>query len=511
MVQVHPQFRRQIFHGSQQKLLQLPNLKQKRRASIQHQGYQSIGSFHSDDLGQIMSCPDEEYAPPPLPFERCDQAIVTPRQRQSPKDFAQDFMLDRKKWTFLNHGAFGGAIRQGHTLSTQWREYLEEQPLRFFDRVLLPHLAYSTRRLANFCGARNSQMHREGLTLLPNATSGLNSVFKGFAQQYKSGRVILWDTSYGSVKTMARHYCESNRVTTIPLQSKYLSQLTTSTTAEHPEQILQQAMQETISQLSSQEREQPFLVVLDHTTSNTALNMPIESLTQWIKQTYGSNVIVAVDAAHGLLAQDVDLDRLYQSDIDIYISNGHKWLSCPRGVGMMYCPNQDLRDSLLATPVIVSHGSDAPDFLSRFVFDGCRDYTAALVLPTVLDYWENCFETCNVRSIMKEQLFRGIQCLSDHWFPQNIQQNEWLKARVTIAPPSMLGPMALVRLPINNSNNNKTSSDAKRIQDFLFDHSIEVPIKCINGELFVRVSCHVYNELEEFDRLGEIVLSNPEL
>ena len=51
---------------------------------------------------------------------------------------------------FLNHGAFGAALKEGLQSATAWREYCERQPLRFMDRELLPHLAHVIRRMAAF-------------------------------------------------------------------------------------------------------------------------------------------------------------------------------------------------------------------------------------------------------------------------------------------------------------------------------------------------------------------------
>lgn len=68
--------------------------------------------------------------------------------------------------------------------------------------------------------------------------------------------------------------------------------------------------------------------------------------------------------------------------------------------------------------------------------------------------------------------------------------------------------MSLVRLPDSLSGNDlekKTSTDAKAIQDFLYNNMIEVPIKCIAGCLYVRISCHVYNEQDEYRKLAEIM------
>jgi isopenicillin-N epimerase len=38
-----------------------------------------------------------------------------------------------------------------------------------------------------------------------------------------------------------------------------------------------------------------------------------------------------------------------------------------------------------------------------------------------------------------------------------------------------------------------------------FQHHIEVPIKCVHGSLYARVSCHIYNELEDYARLAAAV------
>ena len=74
--------------------------------------------------------------------------------------------------------------------------------------------------------------------------------------------------------------------------------------------------------------------------------------------------------------------------------------------------------------------------------------------------------------------------------------------------PKMRSSMALIRLPDSisgNETNYKTSCDAKALQDFLYDHMIEVPIKCIANRLYVRISFHVYNKADEYDKLGIII------
>jgi selenocysteine lyase/cysteine desulfurase len=55
-----------------------------------------------------------------------------------------------------------------------------------------------------------------------------------------------------------------------------------------------------------------------------------------------------------------------------------------------------------------------------------------------------------------------------------------------------------------------TSSHAKQVQDYLYHHHhIEVPIKSVDGQLYVRVSFHIYNTIDDFDRLAQALVQFP--
>jgi len=112
-------------------------------------GYQSIGSFHSDNIEDLIALPDKDYTIPTLPFHYEPYFNL-----QIPTD---NFLLS-DEWAFLNHGAFGAVVKPAHVLASKWRDYSETQPLRYFDRDLLPHLVYSTRKLADFCHGNRSAM-----------------------------------------------------------------------------------------------------------------------------------------------------------------------------------------------------------------------------------------------------------------------------------------------------------------------------------------------------------------
>jgi selenocysteine lyase/cysteine desulfurase len=449
-----------------------------RLLSTKEGGYKSIGSFHSDNVEDMMKIPASDYQPPALPFEALP--------------LSNNFLLDRNKWTFLNHGAFGASLQCGYDRAEQWRRYLEEQPLRFFDRDLLPHLVYGARRLAEFTNAE-----REGLALLPNVTTGLNAVLSGYAREYKTdANILLWDVSYGSVKKMASTYCDS--VMEIPLQQNYFDDL-------EDDDVFLEALEDTLA--NGDKDWTNTLFIMDQTTSNTALNLPVERLCKRAKE---AGMITVVDGAHGLLAQDVNFTKL--PSVDIYLSNGHKWLSCPRGVAFMYCPDESIRETILRRPAVLSHGVD-DGYLSRFLWDGCRDYAAQLALPVVLDFWEKA-DPPMIRSWLRSKMTDAIQIIAETWYPRYANDIDSWPGKVTLGSMGLHSPMALVKLPPTicgspNSENPKTSTDAKKVQDFLYDNHVEVPIKCINGVLYVRLSCHIYNDLTEYDRLADIMLEYP--
>ncbi len=83
-----------------------------------------------------------------------------------------------------------------------------------------------------------------------------------------------------------------------------------------------------------------------------------------------------------------------------------------------------------------------------------------------------------------------------------------------LVDPILCTTFLCVKLPLNFIlyvlNDRNLSSfkyeHAEVIQNFFhYDQRIEVPVKCVGGELYVRISCHLYNNLDEFKYLSEIV------
>ncbi|GBG24406.1 L-cysteine desulfhydrase [Hondaea fermentalgiana] len=437
-------------------------------------GFRGFGSFMVAESIEDMvarACRGERVAKLPFASSALSREStgvkVSPLKRTSHEDFA----LDLAEFTFVNHGAFGAALRAGSRRAREWREYAEEQPLRYFDRDLFPGLVESARRLASFIGARPDQ-----LALTNNATAGLDAVIaSAFAASDKcNDRILIFDTTYGSVKKMAARHFGSDHVDELHLPLPLRDQ-------DH-------FLYELEAQLDSMDLTNTRLAVVDHVTSNTAVCLPIEEMSKLFQ---ARGIPTLVDGAHGPWATALDLEAL---SCDYYVGNCHKWLCAPKSVGFVFVRSPDEHTASLA-PRITSHGEQSP-FPGCFFWDGCRDYAAALALPAVLDYWYE-HDAILARSQAVSLVQEARAMLEKRWATENLGLAAMGSEFTEI-------PMTCVGLPVNLEHG--SSADAHGLQERLYHtHKVECPVKEINGRLYLRISSHVYNCLDDYERVAHAV------
>lgn len=379
---------------------------------------------------------------------------------------------------------------------------MEQQPLRFIDREMLPLLVKSARCLASHIGCDADE-----IALLPNVTAGLNSVVNTVAGRVEKReraareatpgrRVVSLDIGYGSVRRMLERW----RDKAIGLQWTQI-EVPLPFTNEELCRIVEE-------ELRSGDVE---LLVVDHVTSNSAVVLPVQELSRIAHQ---SGAQILVDGAHALGSLCLDMHAI---DADYYVGNCHKWFLCPRGAGFFYCSSKGNRSSAALAdggergalrdevePPIVSHGF-RHGFASRFIWDGARDYSAALCIPSAVTFWGSTLGGAAAMQYCKETLSESCRILTESWTTD------------TLFPLEMCASMAVVRIPRSSwprysqgavGEEVALSSAAKAIQDALFHaHHIEVPVKSLSGELYVRISAHVYNHVAQYERLADAVLA----
>lgn len=423
--------------------------------------YLGFGSFHSDNFEDLIRSTGP-VSDPPFPHDRPSKSPL--------------FGLD-PTFTFLNHGAFGAATLSSQGMARKWRERMELNPLRFVDRELMPNMAVSQRRLAGFLEVRP-----EDLAITQSATVGLNSVIASALRGCPDGALVLQlEIGYGAVKKMISGYAERE-------QRRGVGVVTCPVDFERYDDLVGQVERFMVAHSA----DRPIAVaVFDHITSNAGCELPIEALSRLCKAR-GVGVVI-VDGAHGPgQVHPLGLPRL--ADVDAYVGNLHKWMCLPRGAAFVYVrPDGGLGGAGRVRSVITSHGS-GEGLSSEFVFDGNRDYAAALSIPDAIDWFEADDGIAERNCVMAA---RAAELLTSAWGTDTLVHPCHYRSMVTVRLPELFPPEE----PL-------TSAHAKTVQDRLhFDHKIEVPVKLISKKLYLRISAHVYNTIDHYQLLKNAVSS----
>lgn len=453
--------------------------------TLSARGYTAFGSFFSDSVEDLVAVPDDRWVSPPRAVTTSDLFDAA----APPPDFGASlspfFYLD-PAWTFLNHGAFGGACRPALRAAHRWAEHAEAQPLRFIDRELFALMVHSVR-----CAARLVRAPPISIALCCHATYALHSVIASLPLS-AGDTLFCLDIGYGSVKKMLALAADRAGarlvVGTVPFPLTTPAALVEAVEAQVPPGCA--------------------LAVFDHISSNSGLLLPAGALAGAAKRR-GTRAVL-VDGAHGLGALDLDLPALAFAGVDYYVSNFHKWLCSAKGLALLYvAPGAPVAPR----PAVLSHGWGA-GFASEWVWDGCRDYSAAVALPTLLEWWD-WLGLPRARARCRELLGAAVALLCARW------------GTSAHAPPVFYSHMACVQLPLRalppgalreggsaaDGAAAATSAHSKLLQDALHHaFRIEVPVKTLPGprgdgdsRCYVRISAMVYNTLEEYAALADAV------
>ena len=370
----------------------------------------------------------------------------------------KEYFLLNPDVVFLNHGSFGATPKPVFEAYQNWQLRLEHQPVLFLGRELDGLLKESRRALGEYLNA-----DADDLVYIPNATHGVNII--AHSLDLKPGDEILaTDHEYGACdytwdfvcgKTGANYIHQS-----IPLPV-------------HSEE-------EIVEQIWSGVTPRTKAIYLSHITSPTALRLPVEQICQRARN---AGILTIVDAAHSPGQISVDLQAL---GADVVFGNCHKWLLNAKGSAFLYVRRESQH---LVEPLIVSWGYNAtPEtttgsrFIDLFQWTGTKDPTAALTVPTAIQFmkehnWDKVRRDCH------GLLCGAIERICD----------------LTDMPPlypldsDFYSQMGIAPLPLSNITVLKS-----RLYD---EYKIEIPLIQWQDRQFIRISVQGYNTQEDMDAL----------
>ncbi len=377
---------------------------------------------------------------------------------QSTLSAAADQFQIRSDITFLNHGSFGACPRPVFEVYQEWQRRLEADPVEFLGRRLTGLLDEAREPLAAYVGTQADQ-----IVFVENATFGVNIVAHSLLQQLEPGdEVLATDHEYGASDRTWRFVCGQRQV-------RYINQ---------PIPLPLTSDEEMLEHLWRGVTPRTRVIFVSHITSPTALIFPLEKICQRAR---AAGIITVVDGAHAPGQIPLHLDTL---GVDFYVGNCHKWLSAPKGAGLLYARPE--RQALLK-PLIVSWGweSEVPgvsQFQDYFGWIGTKDPASYLSVPAAIAFqrehdWDTVRLACHeLASSARQQITALVGC-------------------EPICPdsPQWWGQMCAIPLP---------DGDASALQQRLRDEwSIEIPVFSWHGRRLIRPSLQGYNGPADVERL----------
>jgi isopenicillin-N epimerase len=371
----------------------------------------------------------------------------------------------------LNHGAFGACPTQvlEKQQSLQWE--MEANTLYFFERRLPELLTEARGALAGFVGAAP-----QNLALVPNTTTGVNTVLASFPFQ-AGDEVLVTDHGYNACSNAARYFAGKAGVRVVTAQIPF--------PISGPAEVLERVLSACTERTS--------LVLIDHVTSPTGLLFPVEDL---VPELHRRSIQVLVDGAHVPGMFPVHLESL---EADYYTGNCHKWLCAPKGTAFLYV-RPDHRGTV--HPLNISHGMNMPlgdsdRFRLEFDWTGTDDPTRFLCIPQVIEHlsaqFEGGFSDLMARNHALAVAGRAILC-------------EALDLRPP-CPQDMLGSLAALILPHEKDALLDQFTPEPLHEALSLQYGIEVPVFSWPSPAgrYLRISAQLYNCLSDFRQLARAV------
>lgn len=368
----------------------------------------------------------------------------------------------REQWqlradtTYLNHGSFGPPPEPVRAARRRWIDQLDDQPMDFFVRKLMPALRSARAGLAAFVGSQPAN-----LVFVENATSGMNVIADSFPLRCQD-EVLLTDHEYGAVARVWERACR--RADAAPPTVAQLPM-----PVESPQQI--------VDKIFEAASDRTRLIVVSHITSATAIILPVQEISRRAREL---GIEVCIDGPHAPVQVPLDIESL---KCDYYTASCHKWLCAPFGSGFLYVAPERHHQM---QPQQLSWGTVPPEepacWDDEFFWRGTRDPSAFLSTSAAVQFIQEV----------------GVQSFRDrtHHLARHARQLLLqLPGTSAITPDETewYGSMSLVRLP---------DGDNISLQRALWEqHQIEVPIVEFGGARYIRVSCHLYNRHEDVELL----------
>jgi isopenicillin-N epimerase len=358
-----------------------------------------------------------------------------------------------------NHGSFGAVPEPVFAEQEAYRRRMVVNPMEWFHGEMPPLIVKARGEVAEFIGARP-----EDTAFVHNVTVGVSAVLASL-DLHPGDEVVSTNHIYGAVNLAVERLCARTgavrAIAAVPLGA---------------------GDEEIAAAVLNSCNERTALVVIDQITSPTARLFPVQAITA---AAHELGAAVLVDGAHAIGMLPVDVPSI---GADFWTANLHKWPCAPAGSGVLWV---DPAWQSRVQPTVVSHG-DREGFPLAFDRVGTDDLTAWITAPSALRLLAELGWTRvrrhNELLVRMGQMTVGeaLDIPSDH-----LRHDPGLS-------------LALVPLPVDAIRDRDSAQDLQR---FLTARGVEVTIPAFAGQHSIRLSAHVYNCPEDYERVAAGVVA----
>ncbi len=322
-------------------------------------------------------------------------------------------------------------------------------------------------RLARFLGADPSEV-----AFTRNATDSLNIAFSLPWEQWRPSPgqpvdVLISDHEYPTCNMIFHYLEQTGRANLI----RY---------------ALSADTEEMIASLNHHVTDGTKLVVASHVCCNTGLRADVQAVSLWAKE---RGIISYIDGAQAAGQFPIDLHEI---GCDLYITNGHKWLYGPNGVGLLFV-KQGFEEHL--EPATVGSGTiifDIPvkwtDGAHRFDLTATRPVQALAAMNAALDW----FEKVGVSAIEARQ-----RQLADYVKERILSEEDRYRL---ICPLSWEQSSSMATFQIRGKTGDEIAAFCHQM--FVERKAVLRPVPEFDG---IRLSMAYYNVEEEYERFFRLL------
>ena len=386
-----------------------------------------------------------------------------------------EFGLD-SNYTNLNFGSYGSVPIDVQNAQKQYRYEMESCLGCWFGSIRRNYYEEVRGIIANYLNIED----QNDVVFVDNASHGCNSVIRTIIMNaYNTScanttcKVIYLNSAYYMVKTTIQYMSniyDNVEYIEININNEMLNNY----------DMLLEYMEDIIS---SNENGTILLGAISHIVSAPAVILPIQRINNLFRK-YG--IICLIDGAHAIGQIKLDFNEL---DLDVYITNGHKWLYSPKGSAIMYV-NKDIQSQIYPTVIFNYNGKGLTSFQNKFDWYGTKDVTNIISMKDAILFRQS-FGEDRIIDYIHNLAINGGNEIINIWGTNRVMNND-----------DNIGAMVNIRFPTQN----KTEIDI--IMDTMFnEYNTFVPIIEWLGVYYARISAQIFVDLDDFIWYANSVLN----